>query len=140
MVLAVEEFDRGWGGPVALLVFERAVPPGRTVDPWPGRPEMPQRPFRLFERPEPVEVMAEVPDGPPLIFTWRRVTRRVARAAGPERIAPEWWIGDDEDEPLRDYYRVEDTAGRRYWLYRAGLYQDSAAKGPPRWYVHGLYG
>ena len=72
------------------------------------------------------------------VFT--RVTRRVARAAGPERIAPEWWIGDDEDEPLRDYYRVEDTAGRRYWLYRAGLYQDSAAKGPPRWYVHGLYG
>ena len=119
---------------------ERAVPPGRTVDPWPGRPEMPQRPFRLFGRPEPVEVMAEVPDGPPLIFTWRRVTRRVARAAGPERIAPEWWIGDDEDEPLRDYYRVEDTTGRRYWLYRAGLYQDSAAKGPPRWYVHGLYG
>ena len=119
---------------------ERAAPPGRPADPWPERPDLPPRPFRLFERPEPVEVMAEVPDGPPLLFTWRRVTRRVARAAGPERIAPEWWIGDDEDEPLRDYYRVEDTAGRRYWLYRAGLYQDAAAKGPPRWYVHGLFG
>lgn len=119
---------------------EQAVPPGRSIALWPERPGLPQRPFRLFERPEPVEVMAEVPDGPPLLFTWRRVPRRVARAAGPERIAPEWWIGDDEDEPLRDYYRVEDTAGRRYWLYRAGLYQDTAAKGPPRWYVHGLYG
>ena len=82
-----------------------------------------------------------MPDGPPLDFTWRRLHRRVARAAGPERIAPEWWTaGDDEAEPLRDYYRVEDTEGRRYWLYRAGLYQDTAAKGPPRWYVHGTYG
>ena len=24
-------------------------------------------------------------------FTWRRVTRRVVKAEGPERIAPEWW-------------------------------------------------
>ena len=87
--------------------------------------------------------MAEVPDGPPLLFTWRRVRRRVARAAGPERIEPEWWAAaGGRDEAVRDYYRIEDADGRRYWLYRAGLYGDTAAGSgnSPRWYVHGLYG
>ena len=125
---------------------ERAVAPGRDPAPWseaPEAPATPQRPFRLFDRPEPVEVMAEVPDGPPLLFTWRRVRRRVARAAGPERIEPEWWVGaGGQDEAVRDYYRIEDADGRRYWLYRAGLYGDPAAGTgrAPRWYVHGLYG
>ncbi len=132
---------------------ERAVAPGRDPAPWreapasSEAPATPQRPFRLFDRPEPVDVMAEVPDGPPLLFTWRRVRRRVMRAAGPERIEPEWWAGagaGGQDEAVRDYYRIEDADGRRYWLYRAGLYGDSggdtSAGGPPRWYVHGLYG
>ena len=125
---------------------ERAVPPGREPAPWreaPEAPGAPQRPFRLFDRPEPVDVMAEVPDGPPLLFTWRRVRRRVMRAAGPERIEPEWWAGaGGRDEAVRDYYRIEDADGRRYWLYRAGLYGDTGAGtgDPPRWYVHGLYG
>ena len=121
---------------------ERAVTPGREPVPWreappdaseappdapeaPATPQRPQRPFRLFDRPEPVEVMAEVPDGPPLLFIWRRVRRRVVRAAGPERIEPEWWAGaGGRDEAVRDYYRIEDADGRRYWLYRAGLYGD----------------
>ena len=130
---------------------ERAVAPGREPVPWletseaPATPQRPQRPFRLFDRPEPVDVMAEVPDGPPLLFTWRRVRRRVARAAGPERIEPEWWASTGaggRDEAVRDYYRIEDADGRRYWLYRAGLYGDAGTGtgGPPRWYVHGLYG
>ena len=125
---------------------ERAVAPGRDPAPWREAPATPQRsprPFRLFDRPEPVDVMAEVPDGPPLLFTWRRVRRRVARAAGPERIEPEWWAGaGGRDETVRDYYRIEDADGRRYWLYRAGLYGDAGTGtgGPPRWYVHGLYG
>lgn len=129
---------------------ERAVAPGREPVPWseapeaPERPQRPQRPFRLFDRPEPIDVMAEVPDGPPLLFTWRRVRRRVMRAAGPERIEPEWWAGaGGRDETMRDYYRVEDAEGRRYWLYRAGLYGNDGGTGngdSPRWYVHGLYG
>ena len=126
---------------------ERPVAPGRDPAPWreapkaPEAPATPQRPFRLFDRPEPVDVMAEVPDGPPLLFTWRRVRRRVARAAGPERIEPEWWAGA-RDEAVRDYYRIEDADGRRYWLYRAGLYGEAGTGtgAPPRWYVHGLYG
>ena len=127
---------------------ERAVAPGREPVPWSEEaeaPEKPPRPFRLFDRPEPIDVMAEVPDGPPLLFTWRRVRRRVARAAGPERIEPEWWAGaSGRDETVRDYYRIEDADGRRYWLYRAGLYGDGGGDAgtgvPPRWYVHGLYG
>ena len=128
--------------PVASHLPERAerrTAPGREGVAWPVRPGLPQRPFRLFDRPEPVEAVAEVPDGPPALFTWRRVRRRIVRAEGPERIEPEWWAGGPGDAP-RDYFRAEDTEGRRYWLYRAGLYRDAGSKGPPRWYIHGLYG
>jgi protein ImuB len=91
------------------------------------------RPVRLMASPESIEAMAPVPDDPPVFFLWRRVRRRVVRADGPERIAPEWWR---EDTPPRDYYRVEDAEGRRYWLFRAGLYAPDVA---PRWYLHGIF-
>lgn len=97
-----------------------------------------QRPFRLFDRPEPVEVTAEVPDGPPMQFTWRRVRRIVTRARGPERIAPEWWRADSHGLAVRDYFAVEDREGRQYWLYREGGYQ-AGETALPRWYVHGLF-
>lgn len=95
------------------------------------------RPFRLLEEPEEITATAEVPDGPPRQFVWRRVNRRVARATGPERIAPEWWrLGEAAVE--RDYYAVEDTEGRRYWLFRAGHYR-ADGKAMPRWFMHGLF-
>lgn len=94
-----------------------------------------ERPIRLLPRPEPVDVAAaEVPEGPPASFRWRRALHRVMRAEGPERIAPEWWRQPAEAES-RDYFRVEDEAGRRYWLYREGFYGGAPA---PRWYMHGL--
>jgi len=97
----------------------------------------PPRPVRLFERPEPVDVTALVPDGPPLRFRWRHVLHEVARAEGPERIAMEWWH-DAEGAPLtRDYFRVEDHGGMRAWLYREGLYGSEVAR--PRWFLHGLF-
>ena len=102
--------------------------------------DRPPRPLRLFDQPESVEVMAEVPDGPPIRFRWRRQIHDVKRAEGPERIGPEWWA---KNEPgargTRDYFRVEDETGRRFWLYRDGLYEGEARDGPPRWYVHGLF-
>ena len=98
--------------------------------------EPPARPLQLFEPPHPVEAIAEVPDGPPIRFRWRRLTHDVARAEGPERIAPEWWR-DGSEEPMRDYYRVEDAQGHRFWLYRTGFYE--AGHAPPRWYLHGLF-
>ena len=105
------------------------------------------RPPRLLARPEPVEAMAPVPDDPPVLFRWRGRTHRITRAEGPERIEPEWWrqpeTGDNTtvlDADTRDYYRVEDTDGRRFWLYREGLYDRQAADTPPRWFLHGLFG
>jgi protein ImuB len=89
------------------------------------------RPPRLFAPPFPIEAVAPIPDDPPLLFRWRRVTHRVARAEGPERIACEWWR---EHAPERDYYRVEDTEGGRFWLYREGPYGED-----PRWFLHGLF-
>jgi len=38
---------------------------------------------------------------------------------------------------VRDYYRVEDEEGARFWLFRAGLYQ---AGSQPGWWLHGLFG
>ena len=96
-----------------------------------------ERPISLLAQPEPVEVAAaEVPEGPPLRFRWRRALHSVMRAEGPERIASEWWK-EGEDEPVRDYFRIEDDAGRRYWLYRQGLYDGSASA--PRWFMHGFF-
>ena len=92
------------------------------------------RPLRLFARPEPVEAVAEVPDGPPVRFRWRRAIYRIARAEGPERIAAEWWRDDDL---TRDYFRVEDFDGHRFWLFREGLYGRETTA--PRWYLHGLF-
>ncbi len=93
-----------------------------------------ERPFRLFARPELMEAIAPVPDGPPILFRWRRTQHQVRRAEGPERIGAEWWV-DGEAAPPRDYFRIEDEAGRRYWLFREGLYGET----PPRWFMHGVF-
>ena len=93
--------------------------------------EPPLRPLRLFERPEPIKVpFATVPDGSPHQFTWRRVTHTVSRVWGCERIAMEWWR-HETPQPARDYFRLEDGEGRRYWFYRAGV--------PPQWFLHGVF-
>lgn len=101
----------------------------------------PLRPVRLLGRPEAVQVVAPVPDGPPILFRWRGDAHRVTAAEGPERIAPEWWrLGDGETVPTRDYYRVEDMEGRRYWLYREGLYgEDGQSPEGPSWFLHGFF-
>jgi protein ImuB len=116
--------------------------PGMTSGEVAGNSQKPPRPVRLFRPPEPIEAQWVLPDDPPFRFTWRRRQHRVRHADGPERIAEEWWIeGDaaadphDSGDHIRDYYRVEDEEGRRFWLYRAGLPGDP----PPRWFVHGLF-
>ncbi len=164
-------------GPKAVTVsvpFESHIPeraegraaPGSARMEWADMPHPPcPRPSCLLLRPEPIKALAEVPDGPPLRFTWRRVTRRIVKAEGPERIAPSW-VGAANSANLeaetRDYYRVEDEQGLRYWLFRKGLYDtagyadghaehqvDAAgrpgqvnADGRPRpgWFIHGLFG
>jgi protein ImuB len=159
-----------WPVPVASHLPERAVVFSAFADAPDPIPERQakitigaERPLRLLRQPEPVEVtMAEVPEGPPPNFRWRRAQYRIARAEGPERIGPEWWLENlpsverQEDENAedydkrrkqaaeektahltRDYFRVEDAQGRRYWLYRQGLYGMSEEQ--PRWFLHGVF-
>ena len=97
----------------------------------------PPRPIRLFGRPEAIEAIAEVPDGPPVRFRWRRVLHQVAHAEGPERIAMEWWRDHQGRALTRDYFRVESREGVRVWVYREGLYGRELME--PRWFLHGLF-
>ena len=106
--------------------------------------ELAPRPLRLLNRPEPIEAVAEVPDGPPLRFKWRRALHDVVAAEGPERIEGAWWT-EQTDTPAgnraRDYFRVEDRSGHRFWLFRAGLYRNvTPGATPPSWFVHGMFG
>jgi len=138
--------DRVWrAAPVATWVPEKAVaraaPLSTSLEATEGGwdPERP-RPVRLFRRPEPIEATAPVPDDPPLFFRWRGRLHRVRRAEGPERIAQEWWrkpLGEASPERVRDYYRVEDAEGARFWIFRTGLY---GGERPSQWFVHGLFG
>lgn len=96
----------------------------------------PLRPLHLFDPPQRIDVIAGVPDGPPRRFRWRRAEHEVVRHEGPERIAGEWWHRE-KAAPTRDYYRVEDVTGRRFWIFRHGLY--GGASSPPAWYLHGLF-
>ena len=128
------------------------------------------RPLRLLPNPEPIRVVAEVPDGPPASMIWRRISYRFVKASGPERIGAEWWRSEhaltlprpplpavpvsnrDEEKtvidlgeemqspripvPSRDYYVAEDDGGRRFWLFREGLYGETES---PRWFLHGFF-
>jgi protein ImuB len=106
--------------------------------------EPPSRPLRLFDRPEPIKVpLATVPDGPPHHFTWRRAVHAVVKVEGPERIAMEWWKQDGK-ALTRDYFRVEDETGLRFWIFRDGLYGSElidadGRPAPANWFVHGLF-
>ena len=125
--------------PVASDVPERSVRLIPAMAPviggWPA--DLP-RPVRLLDPPQPVEAMALLPDHPPVAFTWRRVRHRVRHADGPERIAGEWWRRDREWASVRDYFRVEDEDGRRFWLFRRGNGSD-ADSGDMRWFLHGFF-
>ena len=82
-----------------------------------------------------------MPDGPPHRFRWKRNLHEVRLYEGPERIASEWWKTKGGEQSgrgglTRDYYRIEDARGRRYWIFRHGLYEE---KTQPTWYLHGLF-
>ena len=126
--------------PVDSGVPERSVSrvpaqEGTVSGSWPA--DLP-RPVRLLDPPQPVEALALLPDHPPLAFTWRRVRHRVRRADGPERIAGEWWKRNGEMRSVRDYFRVEDEDGHRYWLFRRGD-GENGVSGDMRWFLHGFF-
>ncbi|MCB1391854.1 MAG: DNA polymerase Y family protein [Nitrobacter sp.] len=126
--------------------------------------EPPLRPLRMLARPEPIEVTAMFPDGPPAQFKWRHRQCLIVYVEGPERIAMEWWKRgeqalspepDDEFMRLhppqgevavaradgsaltRDYFRAEDKEGVRYWLYREGICGREVQTF--RWFLHGMF-
>lgn len=124
--------------------FEMPIQDRRAQAEWakPGDGEPPLRPLHLLDPPQPIKVMADVPDGPPWRFQWGKASHLITRAEGPERIASEWWRRKDGHLPgkaglTRDYYRVEDTDGRRFWIFRHGLYGTERTN--PVWYLHGLF-
>lgn len=151
--------------PALLAPLLPAGAPDAGSEIWAGAPA--ERPPFLLAPPEPVSVMAEVPEGAPRHFTWRRRHHRVRRARGPERIEPEWWrelaprppAGDDREaggagapaataappdlalraSRARDYYVLEDEDGGRFWVFREGRYAPGGEDAVPRWYVHGLF-
>ena len=131
---------------------------------WPApiRDEAPSRPLRLFGRPERIEVTADFPDGPPAQFRWRSRLHVIRRCEGPERIAMEWWrdrtlprppddafarahppqpeteiVNIDGSFLTRDYFRIEDREGVRFWLYREGVHVREVMTF--RWFLHGLF-
>lgn len=126
----------------AAFAFPANAVPDPSPWPKPEAGEPPLRPLHLFDPPQPILAIAEVPDGPPRRFQWRRRVHIVVRYEGPERIASEWWRRREGYEPgkgglTRDYFRVEDERGRRFWLLRHGLYGSEAQS--PDWYLHGLF-
>ena len=105
----------------------------------PGNHEQPSwtgdkiRPITILEKPQPIEVTAPVPDYPPLFFRLGGKIHRILKADGPERIERAWW---KDRGPSRDYYSVEDEAGKRYWIFRSGHYTSDE---PSRWFLHGFF-
>ncbi|MGB7373906.1 MAG: DNA polymerase Y family protein [Pontixanthobacter sp.] len=124
---------------------QAAVPAIDAAHPfeWPSSKvgEPPLRPLQLFNPPQNITVIAEIPDGPPRRFRWRGKLRDVVHHEGPERICAEWWKDTNDvlgrNQLSRDYYRVEDADGRRYWVFRHGLY--GRETNDPNWYLHGLF-
>ena len=147
---------------VPALGHGPTMTPGALMLP-PSFDALRRRPPFLLDPPEPITVLAAVPEGAPMLMTWRRVRRRIARAEGPERIASAWWeslalpaarspAASPLSDSTRDYYLVETAEGARYWVFRAGLYigdtgeddveeggeERSARSSAPRWFMHGL--
>jgi protein ImuB len=94
------------------------------------------RPLKMLDRPEKITVVYPMPEGYPKSFRWRGALHEVVRVEGPERISPEWWR-EKGSTRLRDYFRIEDREGRRYWIYRLGLFGDGRG-GEPDWFLQGL--
>ena len=106
-----------------------------------SQPGSAHRPALLLAPPEQVTVIAEIPEGAPVQFSWRRVRYAVVRSQGPERIEPEWWkqLWPAPGLRSRDYYVLEDQTGARFWVYRDGRYDGETDDAPPGWFVHGVF-
>jgi len=87
------------------------------------------RPSCLFDVPEPIRVIALVPDGPPARIRWHNEERSIEASVGPERIALPWWNGGPVH--TRDYFVVEDERGRWLWVF--------CERSSGQWFVQGMW-
>lgn len=99
-----------------------------------GVKEAPRRPLRMWMKSEPVSILCAVPGKAPWHFRWRRAVHVIKHIEGPERIAMEWWR-HKVPQPTRDYFRVEDESGRRFWIYRSGVFERDWVSS--KWFMHG---
>jgi protein ImuB len=142
---AISELVDNIAGKVGMQAIHRYLPqehhwPESSVKEVSSLEEQPEtqwrtdrpRPIHLLPEPESIEVMVVLPDYPPMHFRYKGEVIRIVRADGPERIEQEWWL---QSGPPRDYYRVEDESGARYWLFRLGLYGNRK----PQWFLHGYF-
>ena len=133
-------------GKFGMQTIRRYLPeehywPERSIKPTTSLQEKPTttwrtdrlRPLQLLQAPELIEVTAPIPDYPPLLFRYKNKVHQIIKADGPERIEQEWWIQNGQH---RDYYRVEDEDGHRYWLFRLGHYDDEKTY---QWFLHGFF-
>jgi protein ImuB len=91
------------------------------------------RPLQILFSPQLIEVTAPIPDYPPMLFRYEGRLHKIIKADGPERIEQEWWLQQGKH---RDYYRVEDEDGHRYWLFRSGHYDVNKTY---KWFIHGFF-
>ena len=117
--------------------------PHKLKEIWKKNPSSLPRPLKLLVRPIPIDVIALAPDGPPASVFIGKKKLKIALADGPERITPEWWQSNNflkktryMSSNTRDYYRVEDVSGKRYWIYKEGIYQHDKTS---KWYIHGFF-
>lgn len=117
---------------------ERAFSYSSAIESYQTSPPIPsyapsERPTILFSQPEPISTIALLPDKPPSWIRWRSTNLPVTIGVGPERIAPEWWRGEIGKRLFaeRDYFKVQDGAGRWLWVYRDQTTQT--------WFVHGVW-
>lgn len=86
------------------------------------------RPWQLEHVPQPIQVLASFPEGPPQHLWFSSGDERVREWWGPERIETGWWRKTDV---LRDYFRIETETGAHFWIFRE--------RKTGTWFLHGRF-
>ncbi|HWD99542.1 MAG TPA: DNA polymerase Y family protein, partial [Bryobacteraceae bacterium] len=115
--------------PEHAIEFRPAAAPPAVSAEWPAYRI---RPVRLIDPPTRIEVSILIPGGSPVQFFIGARKHRIVRSEGPERLTDEWWLertgSSCGNGGVRDYYRIEDDQGFRFWIFRDRF---------EHWFLHG---
>jgi protein ImuB len=111
--------------PEHAVEFRPATAPQAVSAEWPAYRV---RPVRLADAPMRIEVSILIPGESPVQFFMGNRKHRIVRSEGPERLTAEWWRDKTSCWDTRDYYRIEDDRGFRFWIFR-----DSSEQ----WFLYG---